>query len=56
MAGQPEKPPTINDPVVQRLIQETGITPDQALDLVRLLGGSSWSSLLREARSLGRKR
>jgi len=34
---------------VQRLMKETGITEQQALDLVTLLGTSNWPSLVREA-------
>jgi hypothetical protein len=36
---------------IERLVQETGITEDQAQELVVLLG-LNWSSLVREARLL----
>ena len=36
-------------PVVQRLVRETGITEQQARELVVFLG-TNWSSLVREAR------
>ncbi|TGV68973.1 DUF982 domain-containing protein, partial [Mesorhizobium sp. M00.F.Ca.ET.149.01.1.1] len=34
--------------LVQKLLEETGITEAQALELISLLG-SNWSSLIREA-------
>jgi uncharacterized lipoprotein len=39
------------NPMVERLIQETGITEAQARELVSMLG-TDWSSLMREARLL----
>lgn len=41
--------------VVRRLIEDTGITEDQARDLVALLGPHNWASLVREAHILKRK-
>lgn len=38
-------------PLVARLVAETGVTREQAADLIRLLG-VDWSSLLREARQI----
>ncbi|WP_292318190.1 hypothetical protein [Mesorhizobium sp.] len=35
--------------LVQKLLEETGITEAQALQLISLLG-SNWSSLIREAK------
>ena len=55
MADDPDKPKSMNGPVVQRLVEETGITEDQARELVALLG-MNWSSLLREARLLKQRR
>ena len=55
MADDPDKPKSMNGPVVQRLVKETGITEDQARELVAVLG-MNWSSLLREARLLKRRR
>ncbi|WP_198540293.1 MULTISPECIES: hypothetical protein [unclassified Mesorhizobium] len=37
--------------LVQRLLEETGITETQALELISLLG-SNWSSLVREAKAI----
>ncbi|WP_181180595.1 hypothetical protein [Mesorhizobium sp. B2-4-6] len=37
--------------LVQRLLEETGITEEQALELISLLG-ANWSSLLREAKAI----
>jgi hypothetical protein len=39
--------------LVRRLVQETGITEPQAIDLVAILG-ANWSSLVREARIIRR--
>lgn len=38
-------------PLVARLVAETGVTREQAVDLISLLG-VDWSSLIREARQL----
>jgi len=45
-----KKNPTIAE-FVKRLVEETGITDDQALELVLLIG-LNWSSLVREAKAL----
>jgi hypothetical protein len=46
------KPPLAeNGFVMRRLVDETGITKAQAIELVALLG-LSWSSLVREAKLL----
>ncbi|WP_217575637.1 hypothetical protein [Mesorhizobium sp. GbtcB19] len=37
--------------LVQKLLEETGITEAQALELIALLG-SNWSSLVREAKAI----
>ena len=37
--------------LIQRLLEETGITEAQALELIALLG-SNWSSLVREAKAI----
>ncbi|WP_181183117.1 hypothetical protein [Mesorhizobium sp. B3-1-7] len=37
--------------LVQRLLDETGITEEQALKLISLLG-ANWFSLLREAKAM----
>ncbi|MEW6630566.1 MAG: hypothetical protein AB1440_06830 [Pseudomonadota bacterium] len=42
--------PTFED-LVKRLVEETGITEAQALELVLLIG-LNWSSLVREAKAL----
>jgi len=52
MPDEPDKPRAMDDPVIPRLVKVTGITPEQARELVAMLGGSNWSSLLREARLL----
>ncbi|WP_199914505.1 hypothetical protein [Aminobacter sp. MSH1] len=54
MADEPNEPQTI-DFVVRRLMKETGVTEEQAQMLVADLG-YQWSSLLREARILAKKR
>ncbi|MFD2058014.1 hypothetical protein ACFSQT_34520 [Mesorhizobium calcicola] len=48
----PSKP---DDSVVRRLVNETGITEDQARELIAFLG-RNWPSLMREARILAGKR
>ncbi|WP_181182775.1 hypothetical protein [Mesorhizobium sp. B3-1-9] len=40
-----------NRSLVQRLLEETGITEEQALEVISLLG-ANWSSLLREAKAM----
>ena len=37
--------------LIQKLLEETGITEAQALELISLLG-SNWSSLVREAKAI----
>ena len=44
-----------NDTLAQSLARETGITEEQARDLIRLIG-TDRNSLLREARQLLRQR
>jgi hypothetical protein len=55
MPDEPGKPQEREGQVIQRLVRETGITPEQARELVSILG-HDWSSLVREARLLTRKR
>ena len=55
MADEPDKPKATDGPVIQRLVRDTGISEEQARDLVALLGSLNWSSLVREARLLTRK-
>jgi len=38
-----------NEVLVKRLVEETGISAEQAREIIRLLG-TNWSSLVREAR------
>jgi hypothetical protein len=55
MVDEQGKPPTDSDGViVHRLVKETGITEDQARELVTFLG-LNWASLVREARMLKKK-
>ncbi|MBB6409141.1 hypothetical protein HNQ71_001785 [Mesorhizobium sangaii] len=49
---QGKAPSNPDDPVVRRLVNETGITQMQARELIALLGALSWASLLREAQIL----
>ena len=56
MADEPDKPQSRDGPVIQRLIRETGITAEQARDIISLLGESNWASLMREARLLKPRR
>ena len=55
MADEPRKPEAIVGLVVARLVTEAGITEEQARELV-MLGASNWTSLMREARLLNRRR
>lgn len=50
MTDDPDKKE--RDAAVERLRAETGITEQQALDLVTLLGTSNWPSLVREAQAM----
>lgn len=54
MTRNPDQRST-DDIAVQRLMAETEVTRQQALDLVTLLGTSNWPSLLREANLLKNK-
>ena len=56
MAKEPGKPEDMSDPVILRLVEETGITEPEAREIVALLGVVNWSSLVREARLLKPKR
>jgi hypothetical protein len=56
MADDPDKPQATSDPVILRLVKETGITEVEAREIVALLGVVNWSSLVREARLLKPKR
>ncbi|GLS30791.1 hypothetical protein GCM10007937_24990 [Mesorhizobium albiziae] len=40
---------------IAHLVAETGITDEDARELVLLFGANNWPSLLREARMLSRK-
>ena len=42
--------PTLDD-IVKRLVQQTGITEAQALELIHFVG-LNWASLVREAKAL----
>ena len=55
MVDEPDKPNPMSGQVIQRLVHETGVTHEQARELVALLG-LNWSSLVREAKLLNRKR
>jgi hypothetical protein len=54
MADDPRKPQE-SEGIIQLLVKETGITPEQARDLVSVFG-HNWPSLVREARLLAGKR
>jgi hypothetical protein len=55
MTDEPREPLSMEDFLVRRLMEETGITERQARKLVTDLG-YQWSSLVREARFLAKKR
>lgn len=56
MAKDSEQPDRLGHAVlIRRLVEETGITRDEAQDLLMLLG-TDWSSLIREAKILKKKR
>ncbi|UVK37792.1 hypothetical protein LHFGNBLO_004882 [Mesorhizobium sp. AR10] len=48
--------PQAMDGLVHRLVKESGITEEQARELIALLGAHNWPSLMREARILAGKR
>lgn len=54
MSNEQSKPPSAADEVIRRLVSETGITEEQARELILFLG-YNWSSLMREARLLASK-
>lgn len=51
MADEQDRAPSNIDFVVRRLVEETGITEEQARELIFFLG-LHWASLLREAKAL----
>jgi hypothetical protein len=55
MTDEPREPLSMGDFLVRRLMEETGVTEQQARKLVADLG-YQWSSLVREARILAKKR
>ena len=56
MPSIPDKPDgSARAGLIQRLVKETGITEAEASDLLSLLG-TDWSSLVREAHILKKKR
>jgi len=55
MVEEDSQPTKIEDFVVRRLMKEGNITEEQARKLVANLG-HDWSSLIREARFLAKKR
>ncbi|MCF6099838.1 hypothetical protein [Mesorhizobium muleiense] len=55
MADEQDRAPNNIDIVVRRLVKETGITEEQARELILFLG-LHWASLLREAKALATKR
>ncbi|TIN32147.1 MAG: DUF982 domain-containing protein, partial [Mesorhizobium sp.] len=55
MADEQDRTPNNPEVVVRRLVKETGITEEQARELIFFLG-LHWASLLREAKNLAAKR
>jgi hypothetical protein len=55
MVDEQGRPPAATEGLVRRLVRESGITEEQARELVALLGPHNWPSLMREARILVRK-
>ncbi|WP_292496154.1 hypothetical protein [Mesorhizobium sp.] len=55
MIDSPGKPENARAHIIQRLMAETGISVEEAQDLIALIG-YEWNSLLREARLLAEKR
>ena len=54
MADEPDKPNYMHGQVIQRLVHETGITHEQARDLVSVLG-NNWSSLVFHAPAMKKR-
>ncbi|WP_292422078.1 hypothetical protein [Mesorhizobium sp.] len=55
MIDTPGKPENIRNYLVQRLMEETGISVEEAQQLIALIG-YEWPSLLREAHILAKKK
>ena len=55
MAEEPAEPTNVEDFTIRRLMKEGNVTETQARQLIAALG-YDWSSLLREARFLAKKR
>ncbi|WP_287240650.1 hypothetical protein [Mesorhizobium sp.] len=55
MADEQDRTPNNPEVVVRRLVKETGITEEQARELIFFLG-LHWASLLRETKNLAAKR
>ncbi|QND66627.1 hypothetical protein HB777_23725 [Mesorhizobium loti] len=55
MVDEQGKPHAGNSLVVRRLVEDTGITEDQARELIAFIGAQNWASILREAHILKRK-
>jgi hypothetical protein len=55
MAEDPAEPTKVEDFTIRRLMKEGNVTETQARQLIAALG-YDWSSLLREARFLAKKR
>jgi len=55
MADEANKSQGVENATIQRLIKETGITEEQARELISFIG-IEWPSLFREARLLTKKR
>ncbi|GLQ76743.1 hypothetical protein GCM10007881_02580 [Mesorhizobium huakuii] len=56
MVEEQGKPLTGYNLIVRRLVEDTGITEDQARELIAFLGLNNWASLMREARMMAGKR
>jgi hypothetical protein len=54
MPDEPDNPRVREEQIIQRLVRDTGVTAEQARELVSVFG-HDWPSLVREAR-LMRKR
>jgi len=55
MVDEQGKPHAGHGLVVRRLIEDTGITEDQARELIGFIGAQNWPSLVRQAHVLKRK-